>query len=381
MGIVIAMLLWGYIDLYRITMMPYKDGGFLGAYLIAVGCCLNPPKSRRMRILAGIVVALFLFYGTALRYNALFAAIPLFVWLMAITIPSKKLKIVIPAGLTLWLAMVLSIHYVNNNVIQAVRLYPLSEMFYSDIWHLNARTSRYIPAPDTFGNEFNFTEEEFREKFDSSKLFLRRAFREITDSLPPEKQMLMDRSTFVIYPSDKDAHDALITALMLEVRYPSDFARLNLVSIEQTQSYPQDYRTLRDAWIKRVTMDLPAYCKFKTQMFYRFCKYSRLWFFGGTNALVLLPVLLFMAVVLTLSGHLLPSSKHFPCAVLVCSALLYIAPLWACLPSPMLRYLYWFFAASFIAIVHFCSQSKLFHEIIQTIHRYLEKKAYGTSES
>ena len=379
-GLTIVLLLWLCTDLcfFLIPHNTGKDEGFLGAYLVAVGCCLNPPKKTMAKFVVGIVVVLFLFYGTALRHNALFAPMPLCVWLMVILFPAQKMRFFVPVGLVLWVAIVCSIHYVNYNVIKAVRLYSITEMFYSDIWHLNARTPRYVVPPDTFGNEFMFTEEEFREKFNPGELFLRPAFEKITETLPPEKQILMDRSTFVIYHADKDIASNLVETLMLETRYSQRNARLILIPLAQTESYHRDYLELRDAWVKRVTMDMFAYCKFKTQNLFRLCRMYR--WFGSINAITVLPPLLLMAVILILSGHVVPSSKYFPCAILVCSALLYLAPLWFCLPALVPRYLYWFFAASFIAIAYFCSQSPLFHEIVQTIHRYLEKKAAPQSD-
>ncbi|MDR3183658.1 MAG: hypothetical protein LBT89_12210 [Planctomycetaceae bacterium] len=137
--------------------------------------------------------------------------------------------------------------------------------------------------------------------------------------------------------------------------------------------YPKDYVTLRSAWIERVLMDPITYIKFKTRFFRKFCKDNTLNFLG-INALLLSPMLIGIVVCWTLSKKM-TRPEIFPCLMLTWSAIFYILPLWAFLPDDRcIRYLYWFFAASFIAIVYFCSQSKLFNELVQTIQRYLEEK-------
>jgi hypothetical protein len=60
--------------------------------------------------------------------------------------------------------------------------------------------------------------------------------------------------------------------------------------------------------------------------------------------------------------------------MLAWSAVLLALPLIIFLPDDVIRYLYWFYAASFISITLFCANSPLFAEIVQTVQRYFQRK-------
>ncbi|MDR0520480.1 MAG: hypothetical protein LBH00_01355 [Planctomycetaceae bacterium] len=368
--VILFLLLWICLTLFTVAQALGKDIGFLGSYMIAAGLCLSLPKKGGSKIAIATVIVLFLFYGTALRYNALFAPIPVLCWL---TLQFMPMRFALPFGLVLWFGIAGGIYAVNAHVIKSVRLYTESEMFYSDIWHLNGLTANYILPPNGFGNDFTVINEKFfRERFDNNQLFLRPAFEKINAGLPPEKKILMDKSTAVLYKTEKNVVEKYIDSLRETVRYSKEKAVSELLAVNETDGFRQDADSLRTAWINRIKTDLPVYIKYKTRFFYRLCRYHTMPFWG-LNVIVLLPILTAVCVRSIISSDAF--KKYLLCLAMIGSAMFYLLPLWICLPSELTRYLYWFYTASFIAIVHFCAHSELFCRIIQTIQGYLEEKS------
>jgi hypothetical protein len=345
-----------------------------------------------------MVVLFFIFYGTAMRHNALFAAIPLLGWLVGSLIPQKTSVVLVPCTLVLWGGLLATIHFVNYDFLGAVHLYPLQERFYADIFHLNARAKNFVLPPNSFGNNFDdITEQIFRENFDSQILFLYHAFKEVALKVPlhnagfahgvvvirsPNVSGRDQTNNPVDRPGFTARHEAF-PAFPSRPRSPDGTVPLRILdeSVVRNQ-FPKDYSVLRKAWMDRILQDPVTYIKFKTRFFVQFCREHNFYFvrlshslyWGKISPISLLPLLFLIAISPMFTQHAL-GLRTFPSVMLAWSALLYILPLWMFLPdTEPRRYTLWFFAASFIAIVHFCSQSPLFHEIVQTIHRYLEQR-------
>jgi hypothetical protein len=361
------------LDLYDEPRNIMKDTGMFVAYLFAVGCLMNTPTKGLFRWGVALVVLFCLFYGTALRHNAIFALFPLLYWLVWILIPWKKNVIVLSCALFLWGGMLATIHFVNYGAIGAIRLYTLQERFYCDIFHLNARTSRFVVPPNTFGNDFSGLDEKvFRELFDRRKLYIESATEKLKERFP-EKNWWFGPDVVVIRADSEDG--AIENVPTFDGNTQWEHRVLNEQFVRE--QYPKDYVVLRQAWIDSILQDPLTFVKFKTVFFVKYCRACSLYFLG-LNPLFLLPLISLIAIMpLFAKNYLHPPT--FPGVMLAWSALLYILPLWLFLPDGTFeggfRYLFWFFAASIIAIVYFCSRSDLCGKIIQTVHRYLEEKA------
>jgi hypothetical protein len=370
----IIFLLWSFLDIFDDLRNIIKDAGLLGSFLFAVGCLLNYPSKKIPRFFVVCLVLVCLFYGTALRHNAVFAVLPLLFWLVWAVVPScRKFYFIVPIGIIVWGIMLSTINYVNYQVIGALHVYPLQERFYNDIFHLNARTSRYVIPPNTFGINFDSLDETtFRRYFNKNELFLGDAFRTINTKLADTNRIRVGKS--MVTSIDKQVSPDKQGYIQILLEKSGADSELYLPNEQMVvEQYPKDYITLRDAWIQRVLMDPAAYIKFKTRVFVKYCKNTTL-YFAGINAGHLLPLMFCSIILLTLLSKNRTSPAVFPCLMLGWSALLYILPLWMFLPSTEPRYLQWFFAASFISIVLFLAHSPLFAEIMQTVQRHFKRR-------
>ncbi|GHT20777.1 hypothetical protein FACS189419_00540 [Planctomycetales bacterium] len=204
---------------------------------------------------------------------------------------------------------------------------------------------------------------------------MRDCFKNFNEGKTWENQLLLDRSIFVpcspVQMEMEQKHiDEIIRHFPLVtniVAVDADFVR---------QQYSKDMAVLKTVWIKRVCDAPIAYLKFKARFFLKLCRDNYL-YFGRFNAIMLFP-LCFMILLYSFSKRLL-NPNLFPCVMLMWSGCLYLAPLFLFLPADIIRYLYWFFAASFISIALFCANSPLFAEITQTVQRYWKRKIDGES--
>jgi len=380
---IIFVLMWLSLDLFDKPHIITKDTGMLANYLFAVGCLMNLPTKKPLRWGVALIVLFCLFYGTAVRHNAVFSVIPLLYWLIRSMIPWKKMVVVVPGTLILWGGMLAMIHFINYDFIGAVRLYPLHERFYADIFQLNARTDRFMMPPDTFGNDFSkLNEKVFRDLYLKEKLFIRYAFEKLNERFS-DNIFLFDHAVFVfdcstdvimpgVSPSDQESKVASRSTpdFYGNSRDYSDAGK-HLVHFTDEEfvrtQYPRDYLILRKAWMDRLLQDPVAYIKFKTYFFIRYCKVSSLYFWG-LNPFFLMP-LVFLIAVSPMFADAPFNRSAFPSVMLAWSALLYILPLWLFLPDDSFRYLLWFFAASLTSIVMFCHASPLIRSLLRkTVH-------------
>ena len=359
-------LLYMPIDFFDELRNIAKDTGMVAAYLMAVGCLLNASAKGWLRWFVLGAALFFIFYGTAIRHNAIFSAIPLLCWLVLIAIPTKRLSVVLPCSLILWGVMLVMINFVNYNVIGAVRLYPLQERFFADILHLNART-QFVPPPNAFGNDFTGIDDEtFRKNFDVKVLFIENATKKLKGKFP-EKKLAFTQDLIVLRTHDESG---LFEDFPLLHEEGKTSQRILSAEFVRTQ-YPKDYPVLRQAWISRILQDPVTYVKFKTVFFVKFCRNNSLYFLG-LNSLFLLPIIMGISISpFFTKGDL--RQRNFLSAILAWSALLYILPLWMFLPDDSLRYLLWFFAASIMSIILFCSESNLIRSIIGLVSEHWEK--------
>jgi len=383
-GVVVCFLLWLFFEFVGEPLhIIRKDVGLLASYLFAVGCLMSLPSKGFARWCVASVALFFFFYGTAIRHNAIFAVIPLLCWLVCRMIPQRKTAVIVFYTFILWIAMLATIHVVNYDVIGAVRLYPLQERFYADIFHLNARSNCFVLPPNTFGNDFSDLDEKvFREKFKDGRLNIRGAFHELNEFYPG-KNFTLDRSVDIIVPSPSE--DAVRSVPEFygdhrDIDYGCNYL-MGFVSEELVRKqFPVDYPLLRKAWVNRVLQDPVTYVKFKTDFFLKYCRGYCLYFLG-LNALLLLPLVSLIAVsfLLTKDPFQQPTA---PGALLAWSALFYLAPLWMFLPEEYAyRYLYWFFAAGIISIASACANSELIRSLIGSIENHWDTKLRDAARS
>jgi hypothetical protein len=221
---------------------------------------------------------------------------------------------------------------------------------------LNYFGNRYQNPPNGFLNTFDDVEEElFREKYRFRELYVPAAF----SAIAQEK----GRSFSLVFEGVRVHKDG-------EEQIPGS------VYESQIQSFAEDYIRLRNAWINRILQEPTTYIAVRAYFVLRFLLIDTPpvfllttgGFFNGVSLLI---------VGLVLAFHLRGLTTPF--VLLAWSAVLNGLPLFVFLPADgpgNIRYLYWFFTALFIAIAHFCSQSKLFQEIVKTTQKYLEEKVY-----
>ncbi|MCL2625109.1 MAG: hypothetical protein FWD31_15725 [Planctomycetaceae bacterium] len=298
----------------------------------------------------------------------------------------------------LWSGYVGLNHYVTYTVLKTYRLYVLQERFYADIFMLNFYAPQhYKNPPNSFGNDFDdLSEELFINKYDSSKLFVRHSVRPINDlfhtirfRLEKEfvkvfpKQLFLELESRTVYFNEKTR--TLSNA-------PPGWTFYVLNEQEILEQYPKDYLVLRNAWLDRIRQDPLIYLRIKmcwwmqTMMlgrsdmgglsfdmippeFYP----ARLLFGGITNGFTMFCVMVLFCFY-TFSPRRL-SPQVFPFLMLAWSALLNSLPLIIFLPDDSFRYLYSFFAVSFISLAYFLAHSPLFATIVQTVQQHLEQKA------
>jgi len=356
--LVAVFLPWSLIDFFSSYLrFVAKDTGMIAVFLFAVGCLMTTPDKgwRRWPILG---MALFcIFYGTAIRHNAIFTVIPMLCWLVWIVVPSKRFSIVLPSSLILWAILLFAINEMNYNLLGAVRLYPLQERFYADILHLNARTKHFVMPPNTFGNDFTGIEESvFRNNFDPEILYIEEATKSLKEKFPEKLAYCPFTQDLVVIRADGENG----VTEKFPMFHETGKTKLRILNEEFVRTqFPKDYPVLRNAWIKRILQDPVAYVGFKTVFFVRYCKNNSLYFLG-LNPLLLLPLTVFIAI-----SPVFMQKISFPSVMLAWSAILYLLPLWMFLPYECFRYLPWFFAASIISIVMFCHESLLIRSSIE----------------
>ena len=369
-----------YVDLLETTRSILKDAGMLGSYLIATGFLLNWKANSHWKWIISCCILLFLFYGTALRHNAIFAVFPLLFWLVWLHLPRFSFRRIFCVSVTLWVIMLFSIHFLNYGVLKTVKLYPLQERFYADIFYLNAFTDKFQLPPNGFGRDFSCLNEKlFREQYRSDIIFINHAFKEINENVlvpydftinnvvlhSPEVFNQTPERSFV-FPGLGNRKDISITTTILNVD-------------DVKHGFSSDYALLKKAWWNRVCSQPVDYLKIKSVLFWNYCKGVRLNFLR-LNSTFLFLVIAWVVFLFSLSKDRM-QPKIFPFLMLAWSAVLYVAPLWMFLTAETPRYLWWPVAASLISLVLLCTKSELIRTILKLIVAYWETKLRNTAHS
>jgi hypothetical protein len=121
----------------------WKDVGLASSWLLAVALIAHKPKQRVLQVAIGLLI----FYGIAVRHNAIFGAPPLvFLFLRdGIGLTSSNLRVAVYA-VALSLGFVGASSLVNASI-GARRLYPVSALMIDDLHNVSVRTGRnFLPA-------------------------------------------------------------------------------------------------------------------------------------------------------------------------------------------------------------------------------------------
>lgn len=371
----IPLLLVGvlYTDLLHATRAITKDTGMLGSYFIATGVLLNWNEKFPWNWIFSCLFLFFLFYGTALRHNAVFAVIPLLLWFVWLLFPKLSFSKLACLSLLLWIGMLGSIHYVNYCLLKTVKLYPLQERFIADIFYLNAFTDKFELPPNGFGRDFHsLSEKQFREQYIPEAVFINHAFKAINESadtpfnftesytiLSPPLFSCGPNENFYTFPGFGNKIDSPVKMLVRD-------------KDEVNETFPRDYAKLKRAWWSRICSQPIEYLKIKTNLLWKFCKSVRLEFYRINSVIILL--LTGWIVVLFSFSKSRMSPDVFPFLMLSWSSILYFVPLWMFLTAEVSRYLYWTLAASVISIVMLCANSELIRSILKLITIYWETR-------
>jgi len=345
-----------------------KDNGMLGAYLIVVGLLLRQKKNQ-ISFPWGMLIILLIFYGTALRHNAIFTIIPLLMWFSCFLFKKKNWGKVLAATLVFWLTILVALHITNTTFLRVVRLYPLQERYYADIFLLNYITGVYVPPPDTFGNSFTDLDEKTFNELYQQNTYVVTAFNKINEVIPQKFRLMHN---IILRPGKNPTPEVRKMTeytglgkkdfpILLEVVYEDDIR----------ETYANDYDKLRNAWIERISMHPAAYVKLRLKTFYYFCTESGLNFLG-INTWVLMIMLAFSMFFPLLHFRDLLNSRSFPQTMLGIAAFFYILPYLIFLTSEINRYVYWPLITSIISLILYCRESKLIRSIMGSISEHWE---------
>ena len=347
----------------------WKDFLHFSNLLLATGLLLNMPRKISLRCVVGSVILFLLFYGTALRHNSVVGLFPMLCWLVWHFIPQRKVLIAFFAGILLCCYLATN-YMVTYQLLRAHPLYPLQERFYADIFMLNYFGKHYKNPPNVFGNDFDdITKEFFKKEYLYQYMYVPHAFRNIGEKKSRSFCLVMEG----VHVDDDTGEPRAASHPPAE--------GVPRFTVTELRSFASDYAELRRAWIERILMDLPTYVSVRAYFTLRFLFISSptvlLIVSGGiVNGVYMLTSMALIVAYCFFSRN--QFSHRVPVLALAWTALLNGLPLFVFLPADgpgNIRVLYWFFAASFIAITCFCFQSVLFHNFVQRVHCYLEQKA------
>ncbi len=355
-------------DLIPWTASFSKDIGMLGAYMLSVGMLLNWPDSKRRRFVFGVIILVLLIYGTSLRHNAIFSLFPLVVWYTWLLFEKKTVLKIGLLGVIVWAGILGGIHFINYGVLKSVRLYPMQERFYADIFLLNHLTGDYVPPPNSFGNDFTQIDKELFDKYYRESTYVVSAMSELNRHLQKKFRLLHN---ILLFPGANPRPDIEETVEYQGLGKKSDSPILlaRIYQEDLQNSSKEDYTKLRSAWIQSITKHPGAYIKLRLKTFYYFCIGSGFRFLGINTWILLILLSLTLIVPLCHPIHLV-NSTTFPRVMLGTSAILYLAPYLIFLTAEVNRYVYWFLIASAIALVMFCRESPLIRSLVRRTMNY-----------
>ncbi|MCL2701741.1 MAG: hypothetical protein FWE88_08625 [Phycisphaerae bacterium] len=325
-----ALLFLALFEMTDITRDVLKDTAMFASYVLAVGVLCNFPRRMVWKLLAGAFCMLLLFYGTAVRHNAVFAVLPLLYLLAANYAPSPSHSTspkcsqpssrsawpwrLMGASLLLWGLLLLGIYGMNYGVLKSARQNSMQEIYYGDIWRLNYATQTFDlpPSPKGVGWE-PLTEDVFFALY-QPRPFVKDAFAEI------------------------NAH------------YNEPESRLRRYYLQDFSGAEEEYRLLAQAWQSKVWQNPLLYIKLKGKLFGSLLRYMSFMELTGVWYLAFAVVVSGVWVVRLVARR--PLGDVTPWCVTI-SGLLYVLPYLIFLTDIQRRYLIWFFFASLFGAVWF----------------------------
>lgn len=308
-----GLLLWGLCEMVPMSRFVFKDTAMLAAYTLALGLMLNMPARRSLKVFMVMACLLLLFYGTAVRHNALFAMLPLLALLFCKTFPRRRLLVIVPCTLIVWGGILLGINYVNYTVLAAKKTYSIQEVFYGDIWRLNYKTKVFDLPPTAQGvYGEGLSEEVFFDFYDDKRVYVVSAMR------------FIDR--------------------YYENYFDKDATRLN----NGSTGAEGDFELLFQAWIDKIKKHPAAYISTHKRLFvnllreYTFFGLPGYWYFVLSVVIVLIGLLRLI--------KRKPDTDPAPYLITL-SGLFYVLPYFMFIVDIQRRYLFWLIFASSIGII------------------------------
>jgi len=360
-GILLSVVL---VEMVVIIRYPQKDVAMMASYVLAVGILCNFPKRTVWKVLVGACCMLLIFYGTAVRYNAIFSALPL-LFLLAAKYRSRPAQLPqfsqspppeliqstrssrtwppVVFSLLLWGLLLAGIQGMNDGVLKATKQHSMQEIFYGDIWRLNYATQTFdLPPPVKGVGWAPLTEDVFFRLY-RERPYIKQAFQDIND------YYLQSDSYPDILSSGQGVavYHVMYRPDSLGVRYCRDFTGAE-----------DDYRQLVMAWKSKVLKHPLPYMKYKANSFasllfdFSFMGVNGAWYFAFTAGVFCVWAVRRMKK--WALGDITPW-----CVTL--SGLLYVLPYLIFLPDISRRYLYWFYVASLFGAVWFAGAAWMKH--------------------
>lgn len=310
------LLFFGLFEMVPMTRFIFKDTAMMAAYILSLGLMLNLPKRAAWRLLAVLFCILLLFYGTAVRHNSLFALLPLLLLLLLKALPGVRRLALFPACLAIWGGILIGIHFVNYEVLQAKKEYSMQEIFYLDFWKLNYATKTYDLPPLPAGQSWEpLSKDIFFRFYDDKRVYVNSSFKYIRE-----------------YYGGEDS---------IRLRY--DFS-------QEAGSFER----LRAAWLDKIKKHPGAYFKIHKKIFmelmrsFSFMGLSGAWYMAAGLLIVISGAALLLRKKMT--------GKDPTPYLVTLSGLFYVLPYLGAIPAIERRYLFWFFFGCFFGICWLAAQ-------------------------
>ena len=287
----------------------FKDPAMMASYVFAVGILFNFPEKPVFKVIAGALCILALFYGTAVRHNAVFAVAPLLFLLAAKLCPQLRLGKLLLTSLLLLGTLLLSIHYVNYTFLDMKKQNSVQEVFYADMWRLNYITNTFDLPPHVDRGGLNIlTKDIFFRFYDEKPTLATRSFKY----------------------SNAYYHDSPIEVVQLRNAYTTD-----------------DILLLYKAWIQKITKHPWQYIIILHKIFKEML--GKYYFMGFSGISYYIVVFIAIGILIWKSVKKYAIRNIAPYCVIF-SGLLYVLPYMVFVMDVQRRFLYWFFFASFLGI-------------------------------
>lgn len=149
---ILVLLIGWWPPIFAMSGTIWKDVQLVSAFTLAIALILRAQASRMRLELVG--AALLLFYGTAMRHNAVFTAIPLALWLAWLATAGlrarwPRLRLMLTGAIV---GVLLVAPFVINARLTKVHLYPTQQLFAYDLLGMSVRSEEML-LPDSLQPE------------------------------------------------------------------------------------------------------------------------------------------------------------------------------------------------------------------------------------